>query len=983
VFGVGTRDFPYLIAANAAILTMADDASPESFHDANENIVVSPTPHATPSSAAHQGTTYSVSSTPSPLQQRQLFPTNPSGGDDTTPRYLCRPTTSNIQVSLNMSDVAEEQAEHGDGDSIAEAIESAELEEALEESLRDRLLVLVKNEGSEEEVLDCERNSILLKKGLAAEISMPSAPSDWTPPIPKAEKGEPMFVNVDNPGEWPQFTYRPKFQKTGTKEYAHHSLPTGARPVPSNPEGKRVVNGWEFHYEKWNSPDQASDSPNFKSRSGATSTNPFPDNRKGRLDYELLKKMKLTKRRIVEGDALFFLQLLLPIGDPKKSGIEDDPRLPYYSEVERWTQKYATSIGLGGSYGHSFKEAMVEELLRFDSVVIRDGVHGGTDGAIYRRWRQGETTFDKEIAKSISHTRWLQLKRTYKLCDNQAAPKKGDKGYNPGYKFDYIFKCIINNINELSHSSDLDLCGDETTWAHNGFGEAGTGLLARVMGKPGVTKGGQIVLLSDAYRNRPRAYLHRHKCHPPIAGFTRQGPMEVRMVMEDLKHLVEGEEADGRRQIFTEKPHSTWDNFFSGDDINDWIGQNGFGVTMTCRRDRLPRGVPNHFFHKVATAPGDTKARVARFNNPITVVKHVVVTPPPPAGATGGEPEAENEQPGTPPLKFTRVHVTFQSTSSCNITTVNALNQNSLFVVPKERGSGKQKRKWVIEMNDARQLYLATYGRIDTIDNLIKKCQIYYCCWKYWHSAKNHGLSLAVVVAYGMYKECASEPLARAAFGFEPDDEPFQLLSFHDFRDKLSGQGLAYSPLQRRYPGDSAMRAVTRLSMTQQKRMFKNKNEERRKPGRPKKKDDEEQDKTNAHVVKPGQLKIAKRFKVKSRLCGDLTAINHHIKEREQMKHDQVCSYCGEPAYTRCTVCPEKPALHFYPSKGPNMGKSCFLDYHNDCCFGLARRDFPVLLGKRKSEWTPPSEKKKKANAKYIRNLVAEEAEATESEATH
>jgi hypothetical protein len=106
--------------------------------------------------------------------------------------------------------------------------------------------------------------------------------------------------------------------------------------------------------------------------------------------------MKLTKKWIVEGDALFFLQLLLPIGD-----LEDNLCLPYYSKVERWTQKYATSIGLGGSYGHSFKEAMVEELLHFDSVVIRDGVHGGTDGAIYWCWRQGETTFNKDVAKII------------------------------------------------------------------------------------------------------------------------------------------------------------------------------------------------------------------------------------------------------------------------------------------------------------------------------------------------------------------------------------------------------------------------------------------------------------------------------------------------------------------------------------------------------------------------------------------------------
>jgi hypothetical protein len=69
--------------------------------------------------------------------------------------------------------------------------------------------------------------------------------------------------------------------------------------------------------------------------------------------------MKLTKKWIVEGDALFFLQLLLPVGDPKKSGSNnEDPCLPSYSEVECWMQKYATSIGLGGSYGHSFKEVI-------------------------------------------------------------------------------------------------------------------------------------------------------------------------------------------------------------------------------------------------------------------------------------------------------------------------------------------------------------------------------------------------------------------------------------------------------------------------------------------------------------------------------------------------------------------------------------------------------------------------------------------------
>jgi hypothetical protein len=113
--------------------------------------------------------------------------------------------------------------------------------------------------------------------------------------------------------------YGSKFLKTGVKNYAHHSLPTRARPVPADQEGKQVVDGWEFQEEKWES-----DGMN-KSRSGVTNTNTFPDHLKGRLDHDLLKRMKLTNKWIVEGDALFFFQLLLPIGDPKKSGIETQP----------------------------------------------------------------------------------------------------------------------------------------------------------------------------------------------------------------------------------------------------------------------------------------------------------------------------------------------------------------------------------------------------------------------------------------------------------------------------------------------------------------------------------------------------------------------------------------------------------------------------------------------------------------------------------
>jgi hypothetical protein len=49
-------------------------------------------------------------------------------------------------------------------------------------------------------------------------------------------------------------------------------------------------------------------------------------------------------------------------------------------------------------------------------------------------------------------------------------------------------------------------------------------------------------------------------------------------------------------------------------------------------------------------------------------------------------------------------------------------------------------------MNDARKLYLATYGAIDTMDHLIKNCDMKYHSWKYWHAAMLLAKMMAIVV---------------------------------------------------------------------------------------------------------------------------------------------------------------------------------------------------------------------------------------------
>jgi hypothetical protein len=126
----------------------------------------------------------------------------------------------------------------------------------------------------------------------------------------------------------------------------------------------------------------------------------------------------------------------------------------------------------------------------------------------------------------------------------------------------------------------------------------------------------------------------------------------------------------------------------------DYLGENGFAATMTCQQNRLPKGVEDCFLCKEKTIPKDPVAQVARFNHPITLV-----TAKTKERQMDGLEDPANVQPTE--ITWTRVHVSFQSTSSTNISTMNALNKNKLAVRTKECGRNKTKVKWAIEMNKA------------------------------------------------------------------------------------------------------------------------------------------------------------------------------------------------------------------------------------------------------------------------------------------
>jgi hypothetical protein len=98
-----------------------------------------------------------------------------------------------------------------------------------------------------------------------------------------------------------------------------------------------------------------------------------------------------------------------------------------------------------------------------------DGVKGISHVSIYRRWQTG-ARYDDMVAKSINNTiLLLQIKWAYKLNLNTTSARRGEPGYNPSYKYDYIYKIIINNTNLFTNEAYLDLWGDQALWTPKPF----------------------------------------------------------------------------------------------------------------------------------------------------------------------------------------------------------------------------------------------------------------------------------------------------------------------------------------------------------------------------------------------------------------------------------------------------------------------------------------------------------------------------------
>ena len=152
-----------------------------------------------------------------------------------------RLTRSAIQQEEAIERSIYEDALAGDSEDEDETFEELPFEETVESAMQqlENLAVI----GEESPLAGGSGGEQLraLYGAPAGWIPPVAPPEDWKAAEPKSGQPE-SFDEVDNPGQWSEFTYQPKFAKGNSGPYLYHCLPTGCTPVPAHSsDGKRVV----------------------------------------------------------------------------------------------------------------------------------------------------------------------------------------------------------------------------------------------------------------------------------------------------------------------------------------------------------------------------------------------------------------------------------------------------------------------------------------------------------------------------------------------------------------------------------------------------------------------------------------------------------------------------------------------------------------------------------------------------------------------
>ena len=173
--------------------------------------------------------------------------------------------------------------------------------------------------------------------------------------------------------------------------------------------------------------------------------NILPKERRGSLDREKLEKYGLNIDRLMKKDALFMVQLLVPLTDTsKEGGVKDNNRLPYYSEVSRFSCKNLVNKCGSADTGRTPKMFFSREEIHFDAILMANGLAGG-EANIDKLWDEGDPKFNPDVKKcKLKPTRFVDIKSFRKYNDN-------DKGTVRKFYFVLLvfYLLFINTIYKL------------------------------------------------------------------------------------------------------------------------------------------------------------------------------------------------------------------------------------------------------------------------------------------------------------------------------------------------------------------------------------------------------------------------------------------------------------------------------------------------------------------------------------------------------
>ena len=192
---------------------------------------------------------------------------------------------------------------------------------------------------------------------------------------------------------------------------------------------------------------------------------------------------------MIAKDALFFVQLLFQLSNPKKSRIPNDPHRDYYEEVVKFTNLYAVGKAEHGLRKYAFRTSTVEEHINWDGVVVRN-----TNKNLTSCWKkENENAYDPIIAGTMKYQCWLQIKRCVKLCPYYDEPEKHTPEYDPTQKYKMLWDVMTFNLNAFIKKGCTDVTIDKTTWPSACYGPVNNRLM-----KKKASKGGQQTLAVDS-----------------------------------------------------------------------------------------------------------------------------------------------------------------------------------------------------------------------------------------------------------------------------------------------------------------------------------------------------------------------------------------------------------------------------------------------------------------------------------------------------